>query len=237
MGKLFSACRVAVEWSWSIFEIAGGGLAVILYLWSNYAGEGQVPLVRLAFIALFFSLVVGCFKNYRLQSLLRPKLRFACSPNIRLCKLPDPLDSYCAYRVRVTNIGRETITLCKARLTGIYRGSEVLCEGDSPLLNFAQDHEGDATSKSLSCGHPYPLDILFVFKDGKIKMGTGDNWPFKSPWRIFTDSGDYTIKVSVAGEPLQSVKLELRFKWTCDYATSELWLDKIEPEEARDINP
>jgi hypothetical protein len=64
-------------------------------------------------------------QSQKILSLLIPRLRIACSPDIPLCKLESGDKSYFAYRVRVRNIGRQSVTHCNARLISISKDSRV----------------------------------------------------------------------------------------------------------------
>jgi hypothetical protein len=195
---------------------------------------------RWLFVGLAFcSLLVLVWRQaLQLLFLQTARLRVACSPQISCCRTLFGDRAHCAYRVRVRNIGRELITNCKVRLTSISRDNEILWNSDSPQLTFTPSEGADTLSKSLEYDVNHTIDILFLYRDKPdvVAIGTPElAWGYKRLGEIFSRGGDYRLHVRISGSPMVDLCLVLLFKWNCNYATSELWLEKVEPEGARDI--
>jgi hypothetical protein len=230
---------VFVDW-WALMS---GPLSAIFAALGALNVSGQATLwVILA--AICTGVII--YRQSRLILFLQdPKLGFFCSPKINDCRMLSGDGSNCAYRIRVINHACTDVHGAIGRLTSISGGDGLIrWNGDSPQLSFTPSAQKDAVGKTLEREIPHTLDVLFLYRDDsrRVSIGTkiGDKelvWGHKPLHEIFDAVGDYKLNIVVSGSPYVHAKMILLFRWTGNYVTSELWLDEIEPTEARDREP
>ncbi len=159
-----------------------------------------------------------------LRGRLRPKLKIICDPNYPGCRQQSPHVQW--LRVAVNCDGVSSVEGCRGYISNIKKDGEYRWTGDSATVTFASGDEDDATSKTINTGKDEFLDIFGISYDGnELRVATKKrDWQFAPDLRrIFAETGDYFLTVTISGKLVPTIQAELRFVWTGKWATSLLF--------------
>jgi hypothetical protein len=165
----------------------------------------------------------------KLQTRLEPKLRGSFSMDDPLCKRADvQLVGGLRgdwYRVRVESVNDATIPQCSVRLLDIFKGENAILSGETPRLAISQ--QSDPLNTTILPGIPYLIDLLVVRADNQALLAspTTDGVASIDFENLFSESGDYTLRIAVGAPNIVTLICKLLFIWQHDRTTAKLrWL-------------
>jgi len=159
-----------------------------------------------------------------LHERLRPKLKMICDPNYPGCSQGSPRVQW--LRVAVNCDGVSSVEGCRGYISNIKKDGDYRWTGDSATVTFAPGDEADATNKTINSGKSEFLDIFGITYEGDILFVAtkGRDWQFAPDLRrIFAETGDYFLTVTISGKSVPTIQAELKFVWTGKWATSLLF--------------
>jgi len=235
------------------------GVIIAFILWKNpdwlppevnefiTASQGWLPWVALVSLETAYRIVMspywlhqeraGHIKNLEarinvLEDGNRPKIAIKCSPEIDGCKMPCGGNNQgSVFRVHVTNLGQEPVRECSAVLERIEFDRAKIWNGDHVKLAFQPSEDPDSECKTIACGLPYYLDVIFIERGGnrpwKFSPGTKAHmWrttpPFDDLFQMGKGVYTFVVTFCTAFRPSSTHRLELR--WTGNLDSSEMSL-------------
>jgi hypothetical protein len=226
-----------------LYVIFGYVVLLIAIIWFAISEERRVKIAKMESIAIQEKLgnEIAALKSKlkEFEENQKPKLKISCDMAIdgcfkqgqiahRIYAHSHPIEFlhgvYFRVIVEVDGDRAEAINECRGELLQIEKGSSVILSGENIVLPFSPSlaNSPDSVSKTIQDKIPAYLEILFITDQGTIKI------PFRTqPYStnietIFSDFGEYILKVVVRGKDTAPVFFSLLFNWKGHWQTSGL---------------
>ncbi len=135
----------------------------------------------------------------------------------------------CYFRIIVTTNGLNQINDCTGFLTKIEYAGRVMMNNENIQLTYANGRDPDTHAKIIRPGLLQYLDVLVIERHEQYNQTIVNISSLSVPnsvavQDIFSEFGDYLLYVTLVGSGVPHLNIKLRFNWTGNMDTSEIFL-------------
>lgn len=221
---VYIASNKGATWVTTGYPIADAFLAALAAFIITWA---------VAFLHRLYKTAPEMFREQRervleLEEARKPKLKCSFDMNDSGCKRPNsPLAGTSMrgdwYRLKVEASGDVAVPDCQGRLVEIKRGTNSIVSGEKITLPFAYGNEADATAKTIRPGFAEHLDFLVITYDNSVLLTPHGHFSSSLDLRdLFSLASDYTLLIVIGTGNSLPLFVEVQFRWTLDFHTSEI---------------
>jgi hypothetical protein len=230
LALMFKPIKSAKEFLTALWDIWGalmsGAFSVPFAAAAIFADSRYGSLIwsAMAYAALAFSAFLLWRRTVALEVRLRPKLRCSFDERDALCKRPVTTQSGPGqwYRIKVEATTDAPASRCSAVLLDIFRGDVPIVHGELPRLMFALST--DPLDKTIYPQTPAVIDLMVITESNEahLALSTPDGMGSIDMTKVFSEAGDYTIRIAVNSSDAGRAAGKLLFQWRKDCKTAKL---------------